>query len=81
MVVFQRPGDDLKELEILFAAQSYAPKSFIRITVENYQVRNAFTPWKRIVSRSGFEAVSTLGGLSRDWEIRNYITSGNAKRA
>jgi len=80
MAAFQRRGDDLKELEILSAPQSHAQKLFIRITVENYQVRNAFIPWKHIASRSGFEAVSTLGRLSRNWEIRNYVTSGNAKR-
>ena len=57
MVVFQRPGDDLKELEILFAAQNHAQKLFIRITVENYQVRNALTPRKSIADRSVLEAV------------------------
>jgi hypothetical protein len=57
MVVLQRPGDDWQELEMLFAAQSHEQKLFIRITVENYQVRNALTPRKSIAGRSVLEAV------------------------
>ncbi len=80
MAVFQRRGDDLKELDILFAPQSHAQKFFIRITVENYKVRNTPTPRKSTLGRSVSEAVSTLGLHSWNWKIRNYVTSGNAKR-
>ena len=61
MAAFQRRGDDLKELEILSAPQSHAQKLFIRITVEKYQVRKAFTPRKHIASRSGFGGRLNVG--------------------
>jgi hypothetical protein len=80
MVAFEPRGDDLKELEILSAPQSHAQKLFIPITVENYQVRNAPTPRKSILDRLVWGAASALGVYSWNWELGNYVSSGDAKR-
>jgi hypothetical protein len=70
----------MKDLEIQFSRPGRAKKSFIRITVENYQVRKEDTPGISVMVRSNFRVGSFLEQVSRNWEIRNYVSSANAKR-
>jgi hypothetical protein len=69
----------MKELAILFAPQSHAQKLFIRIPVENYQVRNRPMPQKSLTDCFGFDAVRTLGLHSWNWQMRNCVSSTDAK--